>query len=152
MTQIRRVADRTRDHRENTMSRKYNRYDDVDDGLLIQICERYLAGESRVNTAKWLTKLLGREFTREAVYREIARAKRLGYIRLDPPPNLKLQSGITDRFKQAREEIHVIDAQGATTRDLVAAAAARHVVRLIDEVSGTKERVCIGLGGGAVTA
>jgi DNA-binding transcriptional regulator LsrR (DeoR family) len=130
------------------MSRKYNRYNDVDDGLLIEICQRYLAGETRVKTAKWLTKVLGREFTREAVYREIARAVRLEYIRLDPPPNLELQLGIADQFKQTREQIHVIDAQGATARDLVAAAAARHVVRLIDEVSRTKDRVCIGLGGG----
>ena len=35
------------------MSRKYNRYDDVDDGLLIEICQRFLRGETRVKTAKW---------------------------------------------------------------------------------------------------
>jgi DNA-binding transcriptional regulator LsrR (DeoR family) len=130
------------------MTRKYEKHSDIDDGLLIEICQRSLNGESRAETARWLSVLLGRKFSREAVYPQISRAMRLGYIRLDPPPHLHLQQRIADHFHQARKEIHVIDAYGAAVRELVADAAARHVVKLIDEVGPTKKRVCIGLGGG----
>lgn len=130
------------------MSRTYNRHGDIDHALLIEICERFLGGETRVATADWLSKVLGRKFSREAVYPEIARAVRAGFIRLDPPLNVELQQRIEDRFKLDRNEIHVIDVGGEGARDLVAASAARHIVRLIEEVRETKERVCIGLGGG----
>lgn len=130
------------------MGRSYRRYGDIDDALLIEICQRFLTGESRVKIAEWVTHRLGREFTREAVYPQLARALRRGFIRLDPPTNIALQQRIADKFQQKREEIHVIDVRGEGARDLVAAAAARHVVDLIDDVSRTKERVCIGLGGG----
>ncbi len=130
------------------MARRYRRYDDVDDALLIEICQRFLTNDPRIKIARWLSKELGREFTREAVYPQIARALRLGFIRLDPPNNILLQQRIADQFKQDREEIHVIDARGEGARDLVADAAARHVVQLIGEVRQVKKRVCIGLGGG----
>ena len=134
------------------MSRKYEKHSDIDDALLIEICQRFLSGESRVKTASWLSAQLGREFSREAVYPQISRALRSGYIRLDPPAHLHLQQRIADHFNQTRKQIHVIDAQGRAVRDLVADAAARHVVKLIDEVRKTKKRVCIGLGGGGTVA
>ena len=119
------------------MSRKYEKHSDIDDALLIEICQRFLSGESRVKTASWLSAQLGREFSREAVYPQISRALRSGYIRLDPPAHLHLQQRIADHFNQTRKQIHVIDAQGRAVRDLVADAAARHVVKLIDEVRKT---------------
>jgi DNA-binding transcriptional regulator LsrR (DeoR family) len=130
------------------MSRIYRRHNDIDDALLIEICQRFLTAESRVKIADWLTQELGREFSREAVYPQISRALRRGFIRLDPPTNVILQQRIADQFKQDRNEIHVIDARGEMARDLVADAAARHIIELIVEVSHVKKRVCIGLGGG----
>ena len=130
------------------MSRKYRRNTDIDDALLIEICQRFLDGESRVATGKWLTEILGRTFTREAVYAQIKRAVKLGFIRLSPPTNVLLRQRIADQYKQKLTEIHVIDVRGDNARDLVADAAARHIVELILKVSQVKKRVCIGLGGG----
>ena len=131
-------------------TRTYKRQDDIDDALLIDICGRFLAGEKFVKIAEWLEtkEVLGRPFSREAVYPQIARAARKGFIRLEPPTNVVLQQRIADQFKQDREEIHVIDVRGDGARDLVADAAARHVVELIEEVRRVKKRVGIALGGG----
>lgn len=133
------------------MARSYNRYRDIDDALLIEICQRFLDGEKTKPIAEWLTKLLGRTFNRESVYPQIERAARLEYLRLDPPRHNTLQQRIADQFKVNREEIHVISAQGDAVRDLVADATARHIVELIREVGrikGSKGRVGVGLGGG----
>ena len=132
------------------MARTYERHDDIDDALLIDICGRFLAGERFVEIARWLSteEGLGRPVSREAVYPQIARAARRGFIRLEPPTNVLLQQRIADQFKLDRKEIHVVDVRGEGARDLVADAAARRVVELIDEVSRVKDRVRIALGGG----
>jgi len=130
------------------MPRPYQRNDDIDAALLIEICERFLKCEPRVDIAAWLTETLGREFSREAVYLQIDRALKLGFIRLDPPLNSRLQKRLSDEFNVPREEIHVVDARGGGVRDLVADAAARHIIDLIAQVSDVKDRVHIGLGGG----
>lgn len=130
------------------MSRTTRRHHDIDDALLIEICQKFLSGQRSVKIAEWLCEERGLDFSRESVYPQISRALRKGFIRLDPPTNIWLKQRIADQFKQDRDEIHVIDAGGEGARDLVADAAARHVVELITEVSQVKERVCIGLGGG----
>lgn len=132
------------------MPRAYTKNDDIDDALLIDICGRFLAGEKFSDIAKWLTskEVLGRRISREAVYPQIVRAARKGFIRLEPPTNVLLQQRIADQFKLDRNEIHVVDVRGEGARDLVADAAARRVVELIQDLGRVKDRVRIALGGG----
>ena len=120
----------------------------VDDTLLIEVCHRFLRGERAVDTARWLSKQLGREYKREAIYPLISRAMRMGYMRVVPPSHIALQNLLIARFDIPEDELHVVRVRNELAHEYVADAAARHVTKLIGEIAERKKRVRIGLGGG----
>lgn len=131
-----------------TDKRTYNKNDDIDDAMLIEMSRRFFAGERVKDITQWLSQTVGRKVTRETFYPQLARAGREGLLRLEPSRHEELTRRIADEYAVDRDEIHVVDVGYEDIPNLVADAAARHVADLIDEVARKKERVHIGLGGG----
>lgn len=133
------------------MPRRYQKNDDIDDALLVEIAKRFAGGQTPTSIAQWLAEILGREFNAYAVYPQVRRAAKLGFIRIQPPDHVESQNGLAERYRVDADEIHVVEARGEGVRDWVADAAARHVFDLIMSLGEKKkedERVGIALGGG----
>lgn len=127
-----------------------NRYVKVEDPLLISVCEKFLREEKPGDIAEWLQKEHELpNMKRESIYPLLREARRRGYFSVLPPAEIALQQRICDRFQVEKESIHVVRVRGDTAPGYVADAAAKEIVGLIYEVARTKERVHLGLGGGA---
>ena len=123
-------------------------YTGFDDTLLVNVCERFLEGESPRVIAHWLQQVHDPNVTRENIYPLLREARKRGYLSVLPPPDGHLQQRICDRYDLEMDRVHVLRVRGDTARDYLADAAAERIVKLIHEVGRDKKRVSIGLGGG----
>ena len=123
----------------------YTRFDDT---LLVNVCERFLVGESPRVIADWLQQVHDPNVTRENIYPLLREARKRGFLSVLPPPDGHLQQRICDRYDLEMDRVNVLRVRGDTARDYLADAAAERIVKLIHEVGRDKKRVSIGLGGG----
>jgi DNA-binding transcriptional regulator LsrR (DeoR family) len=121
-----------------------------DDTLLVQVCHRFLNGQSTAQIRDWVNQNTPYRVTREDIYALIREAVRREYLVLVPPRNEFISQRIAKRYCKGmdRDRIVVVSTSGESTRDLLPYHAARVVLSRIQELAATKERVHIGLGGG----
>lgn len=89
--------------------------------------------------------------TREMVYPILAQAKKLGYVRLEPPLQNDLAARVADSFGLDLDDISVVATPGRQSNQYVAAAAARRVFDQIVQRTNPKRPVTLGLGPGRAT-
>jgi len=119
------------------------------DNQLISVCSDFLDEVPMQKIVKRFTANAGEPITRENVYPLLREARKRGFFEVHPPPDHSLQQRIVDIFRLEKDCVTVLRTRGKDGLDYVARETAKVLLRLIYEVGATRERVHIGLGGGA---
>ena len=123
-------------------------YRDIDDSLLLSVCQDFLDGKSVKEMLERFNARAVEPIKRENVYSMLREARKRGYFDVHPPANHTLQQRIIDSFRLEKGRVTVLRARGMDAIDPVAEETARVILRLIHEVGAIRRRVHIGLGGG----
>jgi len=131
--------------------------------LIFPICQKFFDGLGPKEIAEWVreeSKKQGKEvkLSRELVYPTLMEARRLGYIRFNPPPYIGLTRRVADFTRAPLDKVRVVNVTGPEGLDHVAAAASELAFDLIADLgirkanAGTKRvEVHLGLGAGRTT-
>jgi DNA-binding transcriptional regulator LsrR (DeoR family) len=123
-------------------------YRDIDDSLLLSVCQDFLDGKSVKEILERFNARATEPIKRENVYPMLREARKRGYFDVHPPANHTLQQRIIDSFRLEKGRVTVLRARGMDAIDPVAEETARVILRLIHQVGANQRRVHIGLGGG----
>ena len=127
----------------------------IPDSVVVGVCERFLERNSTMKIRDWVNEelaqlgVLGCDIKREQVYQLVTLGNRRGYFLLSPPEQETLTDRIVEHFGVQSNEIRVVGTRHSL--ELVAAAAAKLAVELIENLSKEKSDIHIGVGGGLTT-
>ncbi len=124
------------------------RYRDIDDYQLLSVCQDFLDEVPLHEILERFNHSAPEPIKRENVYPLLREARKRGYFEVHPPANYTLQQRIIDVFDVEEDRVTVLRTRGMDGLDYVAHETAKVMLRLIREVSATRDRVRIGLGGG----
>jgi DNA-binding transcriptional regulator LsrR (DeoR family) len=123
-------------------------FENVPPEMVIAVCNRFLAGERFAKIREGVNKDYGQKFSREDMYPLIHEAVRRNYFLFIPPAQEGVGKRIAEMFGQSEDRIHVVNARGEASRDMVSSCAAKLMLKLIRQIGEHKQPVRIGLGGG----
>lgn len=121
---------------------------DPPDYILVEVVQRFLAGETTDDIADWLRTAHGLDVSREQIYPMLRIAIQRGYFQLLPPPNYDVGLHLAARYGKSPDDIQVVNATRHLGRAQVCARAVEETVSLIKSLGEKKKRVHVGLGGG----
>jgi len=126
----------------------------ISDEKLVDICRRFMDGDRFSKIADDCNELWreqGSDFkiTREQVYTALVVARRRGFFALLPPLNEVLGARLASKYEKRAANIKVVSVRDSL--DHVTAASAKITMKLIEILSGVKDRVHVGIGSGATS-
>ena len=97
---------------------------DIPDYILVEVIQRFVAGERPDDISERLRTAHGLDISRERIYRPLLGiAIERGYFQVLPPPNYDVGLRLAGSYGKSPDDIQVVDATGHLGRAQVCARA-----------------------------